>query len=258
VTIETFDINCDLGESFGAWKLGDDEAVMPYLSSANIACGFHAGDPAVMRRTVKLCLEHDVAIGSHPGFPDLLGFGRRRIALQPEEAADYITYQTGALRAFAEAAGGRLHHIKAHGAFFALLRDDASLASAAAEAVLRCGGGAQVYWPSPSEGVAFCDELRLRGIDVVPELYPDLAYAPDGALVIEPEKLWTDPVHVRSQMERFLSDGTLTANDGSTVPMHEARSLCVHGDGPNAAEVARVCRETLEAAGVRVAPPGSA
>lgn len=255
MSVATIDINCDLGESYGAWTLGDDAAVMPFLSSANVACGYHAGDPGVMRRTVALCLQHDVAIGAHPGFPDLLGFGRRTIALEPEEAADYITYQVGALRGFVESAGGRLHHVKPHGAFFALLRDDASLATAAADAIVRVAPGAAVYWPAPARGVSFCRELERRGVDVVPELYPDLEYAGDGKLVIEPRKLWTDPDRARAQVRRFLRDGTVSTTDGDLFDLAESRSLCVHGDGPNAAEVARVARETIEAEGVRVAAP---
>jgi UPF0271 protein len=251
----TLDVNCDLGESYGAWTLGEDEAVLPHVSSANVACGFHAGDPGVMRRTVELCLEHGVAIGAHPGFPDLLGFGRRRMTLQPHEAADYITYQAGAMSGFARAAGTRLHHVKPHGAFFALLRDDPSLAEAAAEAVARCGDGVLAYWPAPARGVAYCDALLARGVPVVQEIYPDLQYDPEGRLVIEPRKQWTDPDHVRSQVARFLRDGTVAAEDGTAVAFPDARSLCVHGDGPNAAEVARVARETIEAAGAVVAAP---
>lgn len=250
-----FDINCDMGEGFGVWSLADDEALMKLISSANIACGFHAGDPGIMRRTVELCLEHDVAIGSHPGFPDLLGFGRRKLALRPDEAADYITYQTGALMGFVDALGGRLHHVKAHGAFFALLRDDDSLAVAAAEAVARCGEDVLVYWPAPADGVAFCTELERRGVRVVPEVYTDLKYTAQGRLIIEPRKQWTDPEYSESQVRRYLGEGLVGTEAGTGVSMAGCGSFCVHSDGPNAVEVATRVRETTMSLGVDIAAP---
>jgi UPF0271 protein len=246
-----FDINCDLGESYGNWSLGRDADVMPLVTTANVACGFHGGDPVTMAKTVALAMEHDVAVGAHPGFPDLLGFGRRMMALSPEDAAAYVTYQAGALKAFLRAADGELHHVKPHGAFFALLRDDAGLAAPVAQAVRDLGDDVMVYWPAPAEGVRFCDELRARGVRVVAEIYPDLSYAPDGKLVIQRSKEQTDVAFAAHQTRLFLEKGVVEAIDGSHVPL-QAGSACIHGDGPNAVEIAEVVRTAITDAGRRI------
>lgn len=249
------DINCDLGESFGNWRLGNDEGVMPLVTTANIACGFHGGDPLVMAHTAALVREHGVAAGSHPGYPDLLGFGRRQYRLTPEEAAAYIRYQTGALRAFLDAEGLALHHVKPHGALAFYLREDSSVASAVAEAVAGFGPEMSFYFPAPTDGVAVCDELRARGVRVVGEVYPDLSYSPAGDLVIQRHKKETDLEFAASQVTRFLTEGVVQAEDGSPIPM-EADSICVHGDGPNAVQVATAVREAVVAAGRRVEAVG--
>lgn len=249
---QTFDINCDLGESFGNWALGNDEEVMPLLTSANVACGFHGGDPVTMERTVALAMRHGVAIGAHPGFPDLLGFGRRVMAVSPEEAAAYVRYQAGALQAFVRAAGGELHHIKPHGAFFAVLRDDAKLAAPVAQAVRDLGEDVMVYWPAPAEGVPFCEELGELGVRVVGEIYPDLSYAPDGKLIIQREKEQTDVDFAAHQTRLFIEEGVVEAVDGTRVPL-TACSACIHGDGPNAVEVAHAVRRAVTDAGRRLA-----
>lgn len=251
---DTFDVNCDLGESFGNWTLGDDEAVMPLVTSANIACGFHGGDPVTMERTVALAMRHGVAIGAHPGLPDLLGFGRRVMALSPEDAAAYVRYQAGALQAFVRAAGGALHHVKAHGAFFAVLRDDAALAKPVARAVRDLGDDVMVLWPAPAEGVPFCEELGELGVRVVGEIYPDLSYAPDGRLVIQRAKAQTDVAFAAHQTRLFLEEGVVEAVDGTKVPL-TAGSACVHGDGPNAVEVTQAVRQAITEAGRRIAAP---
>lgn len=245
------DINCDLGESFGNWQLGNDKGVMPLVTTANIACGFHGGDPLVMAGTAALVREHGVAAGSHPGYPDLLGFGRRQYKLTPEEAAAYIRYQTGALRAFLDAEGMALHHVKPHGALAFYLREDGSVASAVADAVAGFGSGVSFYFPAPTAGVAICDELRARGVRVVGEIYPDLSYSPAGDLIIQRHKRETDLTFAASQVTRFLTEGVVQAEDGSPIEM-EADSICVHGDGPNAVEVATAVREAVVAAGRRV------
>jgi UPF0271 protein len=251
--LATLDVNCDMGESFGKWVMGADEAMMPLITTANLACGFHGGDPVTMRRTVRLAAEHGVAIGAHPGYPDLLGFGRRVIKLTPDEAATYITYQVGALKGFLDAAGLPLHHVKPHGAFFATLRDDHSLADAAAEAVAALGDGVLVYWPAPAEDVPFCDALAARGVTIVQEIYPDLGYDPDGRLKIELTAEPTDVDFAAQQVTSFLTDGTVAATDGTPLTF-AARSACVHGDGANAPEVAQAIGSAVERAGRALAP----
>jgi UPF0271 protein len=252
-TLTTLDVNCDMGESFGKWVMGADEAMMPLITTANLACGFHGGDPVTMRRTVRLAAEHGVAIGAHPGFPDLLGFGRRTMALTAEEAAAYITYQAGALRAFLDAEGLPLHHVKPHGAFFATLRDDHRLAEAAADAIAALGEGILVYWPAPAEGVPFCDALAARGVTIVQEIYPDLGYDPDARLKIELTAEPTDVDFAARQVTSFLTDGTVAATDGTRLTF-AARSACVHGDGANAPEVARAIGAAVEREGRTLAP----
>jgi UPF0271 protein len=257
MTQRTFDINCDLGESFGNWSLGHDEEVMPLVTSANVACGFHAGDPVTMARTVALAMRHGVAVGAHPGLPDLLGFGRRLMAISPDDAAAYVRYQAGALQAFLRAAGGELNHVKPHGAFFELLRDRADLARPVAQAVRDLGDEVMVYWPAPAEGVAFCEKLGQLGVRVVGEIYPDLSYAPDGRLVIERSKVETDVEFAAHQTRLFIEEGVVEAVDGSRVPLN-AGSACIHGDGPNAVAVARAVRRALTETGHEIAAAGAA
>jgi UPF0271 protein len=257
VALSTFDINCDMGESLGNWVMGSDEEIMPHITTANVACGFHGGDPVTMQRTVALAARHDVAVGAHPGFPDLLGFGRRWMDLSPEDAAAYVTFQAGALRGFLDAASLPLHHIKPHGAFFAFLRDEEAMAEPVARAIAAFGDDVLLYWPAPAEDVAFCEAVAAEGVEIVEEIYPDLTYAPDGALVVERHKLAADVDFAASQVTRFLEDGTVEAVDGSAVELPGARSACVHGDAANAVAVARAVRAAAEAAGVRVVAVGS-
>ena len=245
------DINCDLGESFGNWRLGDDDNIMPIVTTANIACGFHGGDPLVMARTSALAKRHGVAAGSHPGYPDLLGFGRRQYRLAPDEAAAYVRYQTGALKAFLDADGTPLHHVKPHGALAFYLREDESVAVAVADAIAGFGAGVSFYFPAPTTGVKLCDELRARDVRVVGEIYPDLSYSPAGDLLIQRHKKATDVGFAVEQVTRFLSDGTVAAEDGTPVEL-EADSICVHGDGPNSVEVAKAVRAAVQEAGHHV------
>jgi UPF0271 protein len=249
---ETFDINCDIGESFGNWRFGRDDEVMPLITTANVACGFHASDPVTMGQTVDLALGENVAIGAHPGLPDLLGFGRRAMTLTPEDAASYITYQAGALREFLRARGATLHHVKPHGAFYAVLRDDASLAAKAAQAVADLGPDVMVYWPAPYEDVPFCDELQERGVEIVAEIYPDLSYTPEGKITIQRTKHDTDIGFAAHQVKIFLERGVVEATDGSEIPLN-ARAACVHGDGSNASAVANAVRDAVTAAGYTIA-----
>jgi len=242
------DLNADMGESYGRWTLGDDEALMPYLTSANIACGFHGGDPHVMRKTVALALEHGVGVGAHVAFPDLIGFGRRRMAASPEEVADYVVYQAGAIRAFVEAAGGTLQHVKPHGALYTTIVDSTEHADAVAEAVATLGSEVILLMPPDVEPAA-----SRAGIPFVPEGYVDLDYDANGKLVLERVKQLRDPREMGERALRLVRDGTVPTIEGGELPL-QAGSICVHGDAPNAAEIARAIRAALESAGIELAP----
>jgi UPF0271 protein len=228
------DLNADLGESFGRWTLGDDAALMPHLTSANVAAGFHGGDPHVLRRTVALAVEHGVGIGAHTGLPDLVGFGRRRIAVSPDELADLVLYQAGAVRAFAEAAGAELRHVKPHGAMYTMVVDDPELAAALCETVAVLG----VALLMPPQ---LADAAAAAGIRFVPEGYVDLDYDADGKLILERVKQSRDPAETARRALEFVRAGSV-------------ESICIHGDGPNAVELAAAVRAALEEAGVDVKP----
>jgi UPF0271 protein len=243
------DLNADMGESFGRWTLGNDAALMPHLTSANIACGFHGGDPHVMRKTVELALEHGVGIGAHVALPDLLGFGRRRLAVSAAELHDYVLYQAGAMAAFAEAAGGRLQHVKPHGALYVMVQGDAELAQGVADAVAETGDGVILLLA----GKTVSDAAQNAGVPFVPEGYVDLDYAGDGSLVIERVKQLRDPQATAVRAVRLVTEGKVQTLDGGDLTL-KARSICVHGDAPNAAEIAAAIRSSLEAAGVELAP----
>jgi len=243
------DLNADMGESFGRWTLGDDAALMPHLTSANIATGFHGGDPHVMRRTVALALEHGVGIGAHVALPDLLGFGRRRMAVSAAELRDYVLYQAGAMAAFAEGAGGRLQHVKPHGALYTMAQGDPELAQGVADAIAELGGGVILLLA----GKTVADAARAAGVPFVPEGYVDLDYAGDGSLVIERVKQVRDPETMAAKAVRLVTEGKVQTLDGSDLEL-EARSICVHGDAPNAPEIAGAIRRALEDAGVELAP----
>jgi 5-oxoprolinase (ATP-hydrolysing) subunit A len=242
------DLNADMGESYGRWTLGDDEALMPFLTSANIACGFHGGDPHVMRRTVELALEHGVGIGAHVAFPDLIGFGRRRLAATPDEIRDYVVYQAGALRAFAEGAGGRLQHVKPHGALYTTIVDSPDHADAVAEAVGKLGPDVILLMP-PEVGPA----AERAGVQFVPEGYVDLDYDSSGKLVLERVKQLRDPDEMGARAVRLVRDGTVGTIEGGELEL-SVESICVHGDAPNAPQIAAAIRDALQQAGVELAP----
>jgi len=246
------DLNADMGESFGRWTLGNDDALMPLLTSANIACGFHGGDPHVMRRTVELAVEHGVGIGAHVALPDLLGFGRRRMAVSAVELRDYVLYQTGAMRAFAEAVGGSLQHVKPHGALYAMVQGDPELAGAVADAIAEAGDGIILLLAGASVSAA----AARAGVPFVPEGYVDLDYAGDGSLVIERVKQLRDPETMARRALQLVIERTVPTLDGTTLPL-EARSICVHGDAPNAPEIAAAIRRKLETSGVELTPLAS-
>ena len=249
--MRSIDINCDCGESFGNWQLGADDRLLPLLTTANVACGFHAGDPQVMLRTIDLAKTSGIAVGAHPGLPDLLGFGRRRMSITPAEAYGYVLYQAGALKAMLEARGMALHHVKPHGALYAMLSDDADLAAAAAQAIIDVSERPVLYWPAPTKGKALPDVAAARGIRVVGEVYVDLDYDRDGRLILQRRKEAIDLGHVRRRLAEFLGTGGVTAVTGEKIAL-PAESICIHGDGPNALEILETVREVLAGHGVAI------
>ena len=234
------DLNCDMGESYGRWSLGADEAIMPYITSVSIACGYHAGDPHVMRKTVALALRHGVAIGAHPSLPDLMGFGRRPMAVTPEELKDLCCYQIGALREFCRVAGGDLQHVKPHGALYQMAEEDEKLARAIGEAVRESGSDLVLFTLGTGRYDQVCRELGIR---VASEGFADRAYNPDGTLVSRrlPGSLITDPAAAANQAVRLAKEGKF-------------QTLCCHGDTPGAEKIVRAVREGLEKAGMEVRP----
>jgi UPF0271 protein len=247
----SIDLNSDLGESFGPWKMGQDEALMPHLTSANIACGFHAGDPTVLRQTILLAKRHGVAVGAHPGFPDLQGFGRREMQMSMAEVEDLVLYQLAAIAGVAAADGVRLQHVKAHGALYNMAARDAALARAIARAVAAFDSTLILFGlpnsPLLSEG-------KAAGLRVAAEIFADRTYEPDGSLTSRrvAGSVIHDPVHVVQRAVDMVVTRRVTATNGDAIPL-EAHTLCLHGDTPGAADLARQMRYALEAAGVRVA-----
>ena len=242
------DLNCDMGESFGAWTLGQDEAILPFVTSANIACGFHAGDPAVMKRTVRAALRHGVALGAHPGLPDLMGFGRREMAISPEEAFGMTVYQLGALQAVARAEGADLHHLKPHGALYNMAATNAALAEAIAEAVYKVQPELILYGLAGSELTKAGEKLDLK---TAHEVFADRTYQPDGTLTPrrQPDALITDADAALAQVLRLVREGKVRSQQGTDVAIR-ADTICLHGDGAHALEFARRLHHELQAAGV--------
>ena len=250
------DINCDLGESFGSFKIGYDAEIMPFITSANIACGLHAGDPVVMARTVKLAKENRVAIGAHPGFPDLMGFGRRYMSLSNEEVRNIVIYQVGALEAFAKAVGMDLQHVKPHGALYNAAAKNEAYANAIIEAVRAVNPKLVLFALANSKMAKMAVKAGLR---VASEAFVDRAFNADGSLVsrnvvgavIEDAKI------VAERAVRMIKTGRVTAINGQTVKFDEIHTICVHGDTLNAVELAKAVKKALLAADVEVAPVGT-
>ncbi|AIQ63630.1 LamB/YcsF family protein [Paenibacillus stellifer] len=244
------DLNCDMGESFGAYRIGNDDELLREVTSANIACGFHAGDPGVMRRSVTSALAAGVKIGAHPGLPDLAGFGRRNMQISPEEAFDLVTYQIGALDAFVRQEGGRLRHVKPHGALYNMAAVSRPLADAIAGAVYRYDPAMVLYGLAGSELLAAGNAAGLR---TASEVFADRAYMADGSLVPRgvPGAVVHDAGEAARRVLRMVREGAVTALDGSAVPLL-ADTVCIHGDSPGAAVFAAALRRTLEAEGVLV------
>jgi UPF0271 protein len=246
----TVDLNCDMGESFGAWSIGDDRQLMPIVTSANVACGYHAGDPEVMRRTVRLAREHGVSVGAHPGFPDLVGFGRRDMKLAPEEVETAVLYQVGALAAIARAEGVALTHVKPHGALYNMAARDGTLADAIARAVRAFDPGLWLFGLAGSLLVAAGEASGLR---VASEVFADRAYERDASLTSRqiPGAVVTAPGDVAARAVAMVRDGHVIARTGERVAVR-ADTICVHGDTPRAAALARTIRDALESAGIAV------
>jgi 5-oxoprolinase (ATP-hydrolysing) subunit A len=250
------DINCDLGESFGIYKLGQDEKIYPLITSANIACGFHAGDPQVMRVSVALALQYRVAIGAHPGTPDLLGFGRRGMELSREELENGLIYQIGALEAFARVHHSRLSHVKPHGWLYNAVAGDFGLALTFAQAVKAVSPQLVLFGLAGSQMI---QAARRVGLAFAEEAFIDRTYQADGTLMkrgSSEEALIADPERAAQQALSIVLEGKVRAADGTQVEIH-ADTLCVHGDNPNAVSVLREVRDKLLKNAVTILPFGS-
>lgn len=243
-------LNADLGESFGAWRMGDDAALLQVIGSANIACGFHAGDPVVMRETVRLAVANGVSLGAHPAFPDLQGFGRRVMQLSPKELEATILYQVGALQAMAAAEGGRVSHVKPHGAMSNMACADEAMATTVARAVKALDRELILLAPAHS---ALERAGEAAGLRVAREVFADRSYQPDGQLTprSQPGAVLHSAQDCVQHVLRMLEAGGLVTTDGQRLPTR-IDSICVHGDGPGAVEAARAIRAALEAAGHRL------
>lgn len=238
------DLNADAGESLGRWKLGHDTELMGHVTSVNIACGYHASDPVTMRDSVQTALATGTAIGAHPGLPDLVGFGRRRMALRPDEAAQIVLYQVGALQATAAAEGGEVVHVKPHGALYGMALSDPDLTTAVTEAVLGLDPNLMIFWlAGPTADLA-----RSLGAKVAREGFADLDYDDDGRIIVEPDPKAKDPDTVTQQAVDLLS-GHVTSTSGRHLDV-EVDTICLHGDRPNAVEIAEALTTRLDGLGV--------
>ncbi|MCL6517559.1 5-oxoprolinase subunit PxpA [Alicyclobacillus sp.] len=248
------DMNSDLGESFGAYTIGHDEQVLDIVTSCNIACGFHGGDAATMRKTVALALEKGVAIGAHPGLQDLVGFGRRNMDISPQEAYDIVVYQLGALYGFVRAEGGRMQHVKAHGALYNMAAVNAGLAEAIAEAVYKVDPELILFGLSGSELIRAGQKIGLR---TASEVFADRTYQQDGTLTPRrrPDAMIQDTERAVAQVIRMVKEGKVRSQQGVDVDI-QADTVCIHGDGPHAVEFARHIKQALADAGITVQAVG--
>jgi 5-oxoprolinase (ATP-hydrolysing) subunit A len=247
------DINCDMGESYGRWTLGHDEEIMPHITSANIACGFHGGDPHVMRKSVELAVKYGVAVGAHPGLPDLMGFGRRRMDVSPAELKDYHRYQIGALDAFAKAAGTRLQHVKPHGIQYHMFEENAELSRATAEQVVELDPDLILMTMAMTKYDA---EARKTAVRVAAEGFADRVYADDGQLVsrkLGRDALVSDPAKAADQAVRMVMEGKVRTITGAVIDAR-VETICIHGDSPGADKIVAAVREGLAKAGAAVKP----
>lgn len=250
----TIDLNCDLGESFGAYKMGNDDEILPFVSSINVACGFHAGDPIVMRQTVEKALKHNVAIGAHPGFPDLIGFGRRNMNVSASEVYDYVLYQIGALDGFVKAAGAKMHHVKPHGALYNMAATEPAIADAIVKAISHMNPDLLLYGLANSE--AFIRAAEKYNVTLMQEVFADRTYKQDGTLTSRTEKnaLITDEDEAIKQVLQMVKEGYVEAVNGEKVTV-QAQTICLHGDGEKAVQFAERIYRTFELNGVSICAP---
>lgn len=248
--MKSVDLNCDMGESFGAYRIGNDKAILRYVSSANVACGFHAGDPGTMRKTVQMALEAGVAIGAHPGFADLVGFGRRNMEISPEEAYDLVVYQIGALQGFVRAEGGVMHHVKPHGALYNMAATRPALAESIALAIYKVNPELVLYGLAGSELTRAGEKI---GLATAHEVFADRTYQQDGTLTPrnQPNAMITDQQQSLQQVIRMVRDGLVLTQEGVDIPI-QADTICIHGDGAHALEFAQSIREALLVAGIPI------
>jgi 5-oxoprolinase (ATP-hydrolysing) subunit A len=250
--VKRIDLNCDMGESYGAWKMGADADVMPFITSANLACGFHGGDPATIRKTVRLAVDHGVAIGAHPSLPDIQGFGRRVMKISPQDMYDLVVYQAGAVEAFARAAGGRLHHIKCHGALYNMAAVDEGLSDAMVRAAKDLGN-VMLYVLSNSKNFEIA---KKAGLPVAGEVFADRGYSDDGTLAPrdQPGGMIEDKQKSVAQALAMVEQGHVMSLSGKRVPV-AADTLCLHGDQPGAVAFAKEIRKAFTERGISLAAP---
>jgi len=241
---QKIDLNSDMGEGFGAWEMGNDLALLDYIDSTNIACGWHAGDPERMKNLVAAAIEKDVYIGAHPSLPDLMGFGRREMAITPNDAYNFVLYQAGALQAFIRAQGGTLHHVKPHGAFYNQAAKDKGLALAIAQAVKDLGDGIILYGLASS---CFVEAAKEIGVPLWQEVFADRRYTSEGYLVprTQPGALIESEDQAASQAMQMVQKGEVLALDGSIVKV-QADTLCIHGDSPTALDFVKKINALLQ------------
>ena len=251
--MKKIDLNCDMGESYGAWNMGADAGVMPFISSANIACGFHGGDPATIRKTVRLAVDNGVAVGAHPSLPDLMGFGRRVMRISPQDMYDLVVYQAGAVEAFARAAGVKLHHVKCHGALYNMAVNDAGLSEAMVRAVKDLGSGVILYALSGSKTL---EMGKKSGVRIFGEVFADRGYSDDGTLAPrdQPGGMIEEAAASVRQALAMVEEGYVTSLSGKRIAV-AADTLCLHGDQPGAVTFAQALRKAFKEKGITVAAP---
>jgi UPF0271 protein len=250
------DINCDLGESYGAFKMGNDEKIMPHITSANIACGFHAGDPITMAHTIDLAKKYGVAVGAHPSYPDLLGFGRREMRLTFEEIKNYTIYQVSALQGFAKIAGLNLQHVKPHGALYNTAVKDEETSKGMVNAVKALDESLIIFAPPKS---ALAEIATDAGLRVAYEFFADRAYNADGTLVSrkQPNSIITKPSIVLERTLKVIREGEVLAANGETITLGKVHTICVHGDTPTAIKLTEILKKELVKSGVEVMSVGN-
>ncbi len=253
--MQTIDLNCDMGEAFGNYPMLNDDTLMDYITSANIACGFHAGDPGVMQQTVATAIKKNVAIGAHPGLPDLQGFGRREMKISPNESYQITLYQIGALAGFVKAAGGKLRHVKPHGALYNMAAKDMALAKAIAQAVHDFDASLILYALAGSQMVEVAKHL---GLMTASEVFADRTYQDDGSLTprTQPNAMITNGQESISQVLMMIKDRQVQAVSGKNIAL-KADTLCLHGDGGHAVTFAKTISEKLKAEGITIKAPSA-